>query len=57
TEVAEPAPGQGQNTVTQTQINDIYFSVLVRMSNTQSSLGKNAISVTEILADQVDKVK
>ncbi|CAD5270599.1 conserved exported hypothetical protein [Alteromonas sp. 38] len=57
TEVAQPAPGQGQNTVTQTQINDVYFSILVRMSNTQGSLGKNAMSVTEILADQVDNVK
>ncbi|WP_282146280.1 CC0125/CC1285 family lipoprotein [Alteromonas stellipolaris] len=57
TEVAQPVPGQGQNTVTQTQINDVYFSILVRMSNTQGSLGKNVMSVEEILANQADNAK
>ncbi|MDO6567661.1 hypothetical protein Q4561_11385 [Alteromonas sp. 1_MG-2023] len=56
-EVAQPMPIQGQNTVTETQINDVYFSIMVRMSNTQGSLGKNELSVDKILAEQADNVK
>ena len=47
-QVAEPMPGQAQNNVEKTLINDVYYSILVRMANTAETLGKNAIKVSEI---------
>lgn len=53
-EVAQPMPVETQNQVTETQMNDIYFSIVVRMGNSQEGLGKQAISVEKILNDKAD---
>ncbi|WP_246223153.1 CC0125/CC1285 family lipoprotein [Alteromonas profundi] len=47
-QVAEPMPGQTQSNVEKTLINDVYYSILVRMANTSQALGKNAIKVSDI---------
>lgn len=47
-QVAEPMPGQSQNSVEKTLMNDVYYSILVRMANTAQALGKNAIEVSDI---------
>jgi len=54
-EVAQPMPSQGQAKIETLQINDVYFSILVRMGPTLTGLGKNALSVDKILANRADE--
>ena len=40
--------------VVKTQINDIYFTIVVKMANDMASLGKNAFTVEEVLTEPLE---
>ena len=50
-EVAQPMAVPSSNDVVKTQINDIYFTINVKMANDKIQLGKNAFSVLDILSE------
>jgi len=56
-EIAEPMSKPKPKNIKQTQINDVYVSILVKMGNSQESLGKHAMSVNKILAGDIDEAK
>lgn len=47
-QVAQPTAAEGQNSVQSTMINDIYYSIVVRMANAKEGLGKNVMAVGDI---------
>ena len=47
-QVAQPTAAEGQNSVQSTMINDIYYSIVVRMANAKEGLGKNVMAVSDI---------
>ena len=49
-EVAQPMAVPASNDIVKTQINDIYLTITVKMAKEKVALGKNALSVTEILS-------
>lgn len=49
-EVAQPMAAPSSNDVVNTQINDIYFTIDVKMANDKTRLGKNAFTVLEVLS-------
>ena len=53
-EVAQPMAVPSSNDVVKTQINDIYFTIDVKMANDKASLGKNAFTVTEVLSEPLE---
>ncbi|WP_394224339.1 CC0125/CC1285 family lipoprotein [Alteromonas gracilis] len=53
-EVAQPMAVASSNDVVKTQINDIYFSINVKMANDMTSLGKNAFTVQEVLTKPLE---
>lgn len=50
-EVAQPMATSNSSDVVKTRINDIYFTINVRVSKDKASLGKSAFSVQEVLAE------
>ena len=50
-EVAQPMAVPSSNDVVKTQINDIYFTINVKMANDKIQLGKSAFSVLDILSE------
>ncbi|GFD67842.1 hypothetical protein [Alteromonas sp. KUL106] len=56
-EVAQPMAVPNANDIVKTQINDIYFTIDVKMSNDMTSLGKNAFTVQEILSEPLEPKK
>jgi len=48
-EVAQPMAVPSSNDIVKTQMNNIYFSINVKMANDMASLGKNAFTVEEVL--------
>ncbi len=52
-EVAQPMAVPSNNDVVNTQINDIYFTIYVKMAKDGVSLGKNAFVVTDVLSEPV----
>ena len=56
-EMGQAAPGQNVTKIKQTQINDVYYSILVKMGITPEAAGKQALSVDKILAGNVDEAK
>ena len=53
-EVAQPMAVPSSNDVVKTQINDIYFTIDVKMANDKASLGKNAFTVIEVLSEPLE---
>ena len=53
-EVAQPMAVPSSNDVVKTQINNIYFTIDVKMANDKASLGKNAFTVTEVLSEPLE---
>ena len=53
-EVAQPMAVPSSNDVVKTQINDIYFTIDVKMANDKASLGKNAFTVLEVLSQPLE---
>ena len=53
-EVAQPMSVPNSSDVVKTQINDIYFTIVVKMANDMASLGKNAFTVEEVLAEPLE---
>ena len=53
-EVAQPMAVPNSNDVVKTQINDIYFTIDVKMANDKASLGKNAFTVIEVLSEPLE---
>ncbi len=53
-EVAQPMAVPSSNDVVKTQINDIYFTIDVKMGNDKASLGKNAFTVIEVLSEPLE---
>ena len=49
-EVAQPMAVPTSNNIVKTQINDIYLTITVRMAKEKVALGKNALSVAEVLS-------
>ena len=43
------------NDVVNTQINDIYFTIDVKMANDKTRLGKNAFTVLEVLSQPLEQ--
>lgn len=56
-EVAQPMAVPSANDVVKTQINDIYFTIDVKMSSDKTTLGKNAFTVNEILSEPLEPQK
>jgi hypothetical protein len=50
-EVAQPMATPNSSDVVKTRINDIYFTINVRVSKDKASLGKSAFLVQEVLAE------
>lgn len=51
--VAQPFPAQTTEMTVETQtMEDVYFSIMVRMSNDAATLGKKAFTVSELLANK-----
>ena len=53
-EVAQPMAAPSSNDVVNTQINDIYFTIDVKMANDKTRLGKNAFTVLEVLSQPLE---
>lgn len=53
-EVAQPMAVPSSNDVVKTQINDIYFTIDVKMANDKTRLGKNAFTVLEVLSQPLE---
>lgn len=53
-EVAQPMAVPSSNDVINTQINDIYFTIDVKMANDETSLGNNAFTVLEVLSQPLE---
>ncbi|MBJ2130480.1 hypothetical protein JC525_16235 [Alteromonas sp. IB21] len=56
-EVAQPMAVPSTNDVVKTQINDIYFTIDVKISNDLNALGKNAFTVEEVLSEPLASKK
>lgn len=56
-EVGQAASDQNATEIKQTQINDVYYSILVKMGNTPEAAGIHALSVDKILAGNADEAK
>lgn len=53
-EVAQPMAVPSTNDVVTTQINDIYFTIDVKMANDKTRLGKKVFTVSEILSEPLE---
>ncbi|BFT30010.1 hypothetical protein D210916BOD24_11860 [Alteromonas sp. D210916BOD_24] len=56
-EVAQPMAVPSSNEVVNTHINDVYFTIHVKMAKDPASLGKNAFVVTDILSESIERKK
>ena len=56
-EVAQPMATPNSSDIVKTRINDIYFTINVRLSKDEASLSKSAFSVQEVLAKPLEAQK
>ena len=56
-EVAQPMAGATTNDVVKKQINNIYFTITVKMSRTDDGLNKNVLDVSKVLAKPLQPKK
>lgn len=57
-EVAQPFSGaDGEIEVEEVSSKDVFYSVVVRMANSQQAIGKNALAVDQILRDRPEDKK
>ena len=56
-EVAQPMAGATSNDIVKTQINDVYYTITVKMANSAASLGKKAFSARSVLETPLKRKK
>lgn len=56
-EVAQPMAGATSNDIVKTQINDVYYTITVKMANSAARLGKKAFSARSVLETPLKRKK
>lgn len=56
-EVAQPMAASTSNDIIETQINDVYYTINVKMANSADSLGERAFSTQAVLATPLESRK